>query len=240
MSNLNVLVTDPRAASAACATAWRATATTSSCTAARGAMKRSRSPTPCARSASSARAELRRGRPCRQQRRPAGRHRGARLLLRRGLQRRAGARCRVPGHERRGMGRGGAHQPDAFYNVLNPVVMPMVQRRAPGRIVTLSSVSGLVGNRGRQLQRGQGRHHRRHQGARDRTGQARHHRQLRGAGADRYRHGRSARTRGGAEDDPGAPPRHARRSRGRGGLPDVAGRGLHHPPVISVNGGMIG
>lgn len=37
---------------------------------------------------------------------------------------------------------------DAFYNVLNPVVMPMVQRRAPGRIVTLASVSGLVGNRG--------------------------------------------------------------------------------------------
>lgn len=37
---------------------------------------------------------------------------------------------------------------DAFYNVLNPVVMPMVQRRQPGRIVTLSSVSGLVGNRG--------------------------------------------------------------------------------------------
>jgi 3-oxoacyl-[acyl-carrier protein] reductase len=37
---------------------------------------------------------------------------------------------------------------DSFYNVLNPVVMPMVQRRAPGRIVTLSSVSGLVGNRG--------------------------------------------------------------------------------------------
>lgn len=37
---------------------------------------------------------------------------------------------------------------DAFYNVLNPVVMPMVQRRQPGRIVSLSSVSGLVGNRG--------------------------------------------------------------------------------------------
>lgn len=37
---------------------------------------------------------------------------------------------------------------DAFYNVLNPIVMPMVRRRAPGRIVTLSSVSGLVGNRG--------------------------------------------------------------------------------------------
>jgi len=37
---------------------------------------------------------------------------------------------------------------DGFYNVLNPVVMPMIQRRTPGRIVTLSSVSGLVGNRG--------------------------------------------------------------------------------------------
>lgn len=37
---------------------------------------------------------------------------------------------------------------DSFYNVLQPAVMPMVRRRAPGRIVTLSSVSGLVGNRG--------------------------------------------------------------------------------------------
>jgi 3-oxoacyl-[acyl-carrier protein] reductase len=37
---------------------------------------------------------------------------------------------------------------DAFYNVLQPVIMPMVRRRAAGRIVTLSSVSGLVGNRG--------------------------------------------------------------------------------------------
>lgn len=37
---------------------------------------------------------------------------------------------------------------DSFYNVLNPVIMPMVKRRAPGRIVTLASVSGLMGNRG--------------------------------------------------------------------------------------------
>jgi 3-oxoacyl-[acyl-carrier protein] reductase len=37
---------------------------------------------------------------------------------------------------------------DAFYNVLYPLVMPMVRRRAAGRIVTLSSVSGLIGNRG--------------------------------------------------------------------------------------------
>ncbi|GEN09608.1 3-oxoacyl-[acyl-carrier protein] reductase [Myxococcus fulvus] len=37
---------------------------------------------------------------------------------------------------------------DAFYNVLNPLSMPLVRRRKPGRIVTLSSVSGLMGNRG--------------------------------------------------------------------------------------------
>jgi len=37
---------------------------------------------------------------------------------------------------------------DAFYNVLQPLIMPMVHRRAPGRIVTLASVSGLIGNRG--------------------------------------------------------------------------------------------
>lgn len=37
---------------------------------------------------------------------------------------------------------------NGFYNVLRPLVMPMVQRRKPGRIVTLSSVSGLMGNRG--------------------------------------------------------------------------------------------
>lgn len=37
---------------------------------------------------------------------------------------------------------------DGFFNVLNPLIMPMVRRRKPGRIVTLASVSGLVGNRG--------------------------------------------------------------------------------------------
>lgn len=37
---------------------------------------------------------------------------------------------------------------DGFYNVLHPVVMPMIRRRKPGRIVTLASVSGLIGNRG--------------------------------------------------------------------------------------------
>jgi len=37
---------------------------------------------------------------------------------------------------------------NGFYNVLQPVVMPMVRRRQPGRIVTISSASGLMGNRG--------------------------------------------------------------------------------------------
>lgn len=37
---------------------------------------------------------------------------------------------------------------DGFYNVIKPIVMPMIQRRAPGRIVVMSSVSGMVGNRG--------------------------------------------------------------------------------------------
>ena len=37
---------------------------------------------------------------------------------------------------------------DGFYNVLNPLIMPMVQRRQPGRIVAMTSISGLVGNRG--------------------------------------------------------------------------------------------
>ena len=37
---------------------------------------------------------------------------------------------------------------DGFYNVLHPLVMPMIRRRSPGRIVCITSVSGLIGNRG--------------------------------------------------------------------------------------------
>lgn len=37
---------------------------------------------------------------------------------------------------------------DGFYNVLKPLTMPMIRRRAPGRIVVMSSVSGIMGNRG--------------------------------------------------------------------------------------------
>ena len=37
---------------------------------------------------------------------------------------------------------------DGFYNVLKPLVMPMVSNRIRGRIVAISSVSGIAGNRG--------------------------------------------------------------------------------------------
>ena len=37
---------------------------------------------------------------------------------------------------------------DGFYNVLHPVIMPMVRKKQGGRIVVLSSVSGVMGNRG--------------------------------------------------------------------------------------------
>lgn len=37
---------------------------------------------------------------------------------------------------------------DGFFNVVHPLIMPMIRARKPGRIVTLASVSGLMGNRG--------------------------------------------------------------------------------------------
>jgi 3-oxoacyl-[acyl-carrier protein] reductase len=37
---------------------------------------------------------------------------------------------------------------DSFYNVLHPLVMPMVRARQGGRIVTIASASGVFGNRG--------------------------------------------------------------------------------------------
>ena len=37
---------------------------------------------------------------------------------------------------------------DGFYNVLRPLIMPMVRARRGGRIVTISSAAGIVGNRG--------------------------------------------------------------------------------------------
>ena len=37
---------------------------------------------------------------------------------------------------------------DGFYNVLHPLVMPMIRARNGGRIVTISSAAGILGNRG--------------------------------------------------------------------------------------------
>ncbi|QKG29150.1 3-oxoacyl-ACP reductase FabG [Campylobacter sp. RM16187] len=37
---------------------------------------------------------------------------------------------------------------NSFYNVLKPIILPMVRTRKPARIVAISSVSGIIGNRG--------------------------------------------------------------------------------------------
>jgi 3-oxoacyl-[acyl-carrier protein] reductase len=37
---------------------------------------------------------------------------------------------------------------DGFFNVMHPLSMPMIRRKDGGRIVTISSVSGEIGNRG--------------------------------------------------------------------------------------------
>lgn len=37
---------------------------------------------------------------------------------------------------------------NGFYNIVHPLVMPMVRAKKGGRIVTLASVSGVIGNRG--------------------------------------------------------------------------------------------
>ena len=37
---------------------------------------------------------------------------------------------------------------NGFYNVLKPIIMPMIQSRVKGRIITMTSVSGITGNRG--------------------------------------------------------------------------------------------
>jgi 3-oxoacyl-[acyl-carrier protein] reductase len=37
---------------------------------------------------------------------------------------------------------------DGFYNLVQPLIMPMVRAKQGGRIVTIASVSGIMGNRG--------------------------------------------------------------------------------------------
>ena len=37
---------------------------------------------------------------------------------------------------------------NSFYNVLNPILLPMIRAKKPARIIVMSSVSGIMGNRG--------------------------------------------------------------------------------------------
>jgi 3-oxoacyl-[acyl-carrier protein] reductase len=37
---------------------------------------------------------------------------------------------------------------DGFYHVLHPIIMPMIKLRSGGRIVIISSLSGIIGNKG--------------------------------------------------------------------------------------------
>lgn len=37
---------------------------------------------------------------------------------------------------------------DGFFNVIQPCIMPMIRKKQGGRIITMSSVSGIMGNRG--------------------------------------------------------------------------------------------
>lgn len=37
---------------------------------------------------------------------------------------------------------------DGFYHILQPTIMPMIRQKRGGRIVTIASVSGMMGNRG--------------------------------------------------------------------------------------------
>lgn len=37
---------------------------------------------------------------------------------------------------------------NSFFNVLNPALMPMIRAKKPARVVAISSVSGVIGNRG--------------------------------------------------------------------------------------------
>ena len=82
-------------------------------------------------------------------RRHRRRHRGSRRVFRRGLQRRAWrATAHFPALSDEDWDTVLRTNLDGFYNVLHPAIMPMIRRRAPARIVTLSSVSGVMGNRG--------------------------------------------------------------------------------------------
>ena len=79
---------------------------------------------------------------------------------------------------------------NGFFNVTQPLVMAMMRTRW-GRIVNVSSVAALTGNRGQvELRGGEGRDQQRDQGARARAGEPRRHGQRGRARDHRFRDGR--------------------------------------------------
>ena len=106
---------------------------------------------------------------------------------------------------------------DSFYNVVHPLTMPMVRAKQGGRIVTIASVSGVMGNRG------QVNYSAAKAGLIGATkalavelASAQYHRQLRRARADRDRHARPDAAGTGVEDRADEPRRDSRpRSRPR-------------------------
>ena len=75
---------------------------------------------------------------------------------------------------------------NGFFNATQPLLLPMIRTRW-GRIVNVSSIAALIGNRGQvELRRRQGGAELRHQGARARGGHARHHGQRHRPGHHRH------------------------------------------------------
>ena len=75
---------------------------------------------------------------------------------------------------------------DGFYNVTQPLSLPMIRTRW-GRIINITSVTAEIGNRGQtNYAAAKAALHAHHPVARARARKPRHHRQLRLARADRY------------------------------------------------------
>ena len=118
---------------------------------------------------------------------------------------------------------------NGFFNVTQPLMMPMIRSRW-GRIINVSSIAALTGNRGPgQLFRRQRRAQFGHQVAGARSRQPRHHRQR--GGARHYRHpDERIRVQRRGHRAPGADEtrRHPRRSRRPDRISRLDAGGLYH------------
>ena len=80
---------------------------------------------------------------------------------------------------------------NGFYNVTQPLMLPMIRTRW-GRIISISSVAALAGNRGQvNYAAAKGALNCGHQGIEPRSGESGHHRQRRGPGHHRHQHGQA-------------------------------------------------